>query len=167
VSDIRLPRLGRYATDASHYQIMPLGVVAPRSAADARLAREEGVAVTPRGGGTSQGGQTINTSLVIDCSLHLGQLLDVDATARRCAVDPGAAVRHHLASATKSCAIFRGWFECGDTQGNSAQAPKDDHPSCEAERRQRRLRSFDRKLCRSRRPTVRRLVDRCRDGTDR
>jgi FAD/FMN-containing dehydrogenase len=51
---------GRYATDASHYQIMPLGVVLPRSVADAgraiALARQEGVSVLPRGGGTSQAG---------------------------------------------------------------------------------------------------------------
>src|SRR5690349_5296163 len=63
---------GRYATDASHYQIEPLGVVAPRTVAEAEraiaIARTEGVPVTPRGGGTSQCGQTINTSIVIDCS---------------------------------------------------------------------------------------------------
>src|SRR5438128_9428198 len=80
---------GRYATDASHYQIMPLGVVAPRTIEEARLAlviaREEGVAVTPRGGGTSQCGQTINTSLVIDCSRHLDKLIEVDVAGRRCA----------------------------------------------------------------------------------
>ena len=55
---------GRYATDASHYQIMPIGVVVPRTMEEAEralaLAREEGVSVLPRGGGTSQGGQTVN-----------------------------------------------------------------------------------------------------------
>src|SRR5262245_16279735 len=84
---------GRYATDASHYQIMPLGVVAPRTIEEAALplaiAREEGVAVTPRGGGTSQCWQTINASLVIDCSRHLEKLLEVDVAGRRCAVEPG------------------------------------------------------------------------------
>src|SRR5436305_1424214 len=63
---------GRYATDASHYQMMPVGVVAPRSIKEAEhalaLAREEGVSVLPRGGGTSQAGQAVNNSLVIDCS---------------------------------------------------------------------------------------------------
>ena len=53
---------GRYATDASHYQIMPIGVVAPRSMKEVEhtlaLAREEGVSVLPRGGGTSQAGGT-------------------------------------------------------------------------------------------------------------
>jgi FAD/FMN-containing dehydrogenase/Fe-S oxidoreductase len=84
---------GRYATDASHYQIMPLGVVLPRSMAEAEralaLAREEGVSVLPRGGGTSQAGQTVNHSLVIDCSKHLNGLLELDVAGRRCAVEPG------------------------------------------------------------------------------
>ena len=55
---------GRYATDASHYQIMPLGVVTPRTIEEAERAigicRAEGVPVTPRGGGSSQAGQTVN-----------------------------------------------------------------------------------------------------------
>src|SRR5262245_27699636 len=56
---------GCYATDASHYQIMPLGVVVPRTIEEAyraiEIARAERVSVTPRGGGTSQAGQTVNT----------------------------------------------------------------------------------------------------------
>jgi FAD/FMN-containing dehydrogenase/Fe-S oxidoreductase len=84
---------GRYATDASHYQIMPIGVVAPRTIAEAQtalaLAREEGVSVLPRGGGTSQSGQTVNSSLVIDCSRHLDHLTELDVTGKRCAVEPG------------------------------------------------------------------------------
>ena len=84
---------GRYATDASHYQIMPLGVVTPRTSDDAErtlaICRAEGVPVTPRGGGTSQAGQTINDTLVIDCSQHLNSVLDVDAAGRRCVVEPG------------------------------------------------------------------------------
>src|SRR5712691_7930412 len=84
---------GRYATDASHYQITPLGVVAPRSVEEAQralaLARGEGVSVTPRGGGTSQAGQTVNSSLVIDCSKYLNRVLDLDVAGRRCVVEPG------------------------------------------------------------------------------
>jgi FAD/FMN-containing dehydrogenase/Fe-S oxidoreductase len=84
---------GRYATDASHYQIMPLGVVTPQSVKEAEyalaLAREEGVSVTPRGGGTSQSGQTVNKSLVIDCSKYLDHILDLDVVTRRCVVEPG------------------------------------------------------------------------------
>ena len=84
---------GRYATDASHYQMMPLGVVLPRTVADAEraitLAREEGVTVLARGGGTSQSGQTVNHSLVVDCSKYLNRLIDLDVAGRRCAVEPG------------------------------------------------------------------------------
>src|SRR5262245_18340972 len=84
---------GRYATDASHYQIMPLGVVIPHDMAAAErtlaLARQEGVTVVPRGGGTSQCGQTINESLVIDCSQHLNGIVELDVPGRRCVVQPG------------------------------------------------------------------------------
>src|SRR6266436_5772910 len=84
---------GRYATDASHYQIMPLGVVAPRTIEEANraieIAKHEGVCVTARGGGTSQCGQTINTSLVVDCSKHLNKVLELDVAGRRCVVEPG------------------------------------------------------------------------------
>ncbi|MFZ2068871.1 MAG: FAD-linked oxidase C-terminal domain-containing protein [Xanthobacteraceae bacterium] len=84
---------GRYSTDASHYQIMPLGVVTPRTIEEAERAiaicRAEGVPITPRGGGTSQAGQTVNHSVVLDCSAHLNRVLDVDAAARRCTVEPG------------------------------------------------------------------------------
>jgi len=84
---------GRYATDASHYQIMPLGVVAPLSVKEAEyalaLAREEGVSVLPRGAGTSQAGQAVNSSLVIDCSKYLDHLIQLDVPGRRCVVEPG------------------------------------------------------------------------------
>src|SRR5215510_8590055 len=84
---------GRYATDASHYQIMPLGVVAPRSVKEVEyalaLAREEGVSVLARGAGTSQAGQTVNSSLVIDCSKYLDHLIELDVGGRRCVVEPG------------------------------------------------------------------------------
>jgi FAD/FMN-containing dehydrogenase/Fe-S oxidoreductase len=84
---------GRYATDASHYQIMPLGVVSPRTIEQAERAiaicRAEGEPVTARGGGTSQAGQTVNASLVLDCSEHLTRIVEVDAADRRCAVEPG------------------------------------------------------------------------------
>src|SRR3954470_18411889 len=69
---------GRYATDASAYQMMPLGVVVPRTLAEAEraiaLARDDGAHVLARGAGTSQCGQTVNDALVIDCSKHLNQI---------------------------------------------------------------------------------------------
>ncbi len=84
---------GRYATDASIYQIEPLGVVVPHDRADAAtaiaIAREEGVPVLPRGAGTSQCGQTVARALVLDCSKHLDRVVAVDAEARRARVEPG------------------------------------------------------------------------------
>ena len=84
---------GRYATDASAYQIMPAGVVVPKTQEDVEaalaIARAEGVAVTARGGGTSQSGQTVNDGLVVDMSRHLNRILELDVAGRRCVVEPG------------------------------------------------------------------------------
>jgi FAD/FMN-containing dehydrogenase/Fe-S oxidoreductase len=84
---------GRYSTDASVYQIEPIGVVVPKDredvAAAVEIAREEGVAVLPRGGGTSQCGQTVGEALVLDCSKHMNGIVSVDAAARRAVVQPG------------------------------------------------------------------------------
>src|SRR6266513_4863364 len=84
---------GRYATDASSYQMMPLGVVLPRSVAEAEraiaVARSEGVSVLARGGGSSQCGQTVNHSLVIDCSKQLNKIISLDKAAKTCVVQPG------------------------------------------------------------------------------
>ena len=84
---------GRYSTDASHYQVEPVGVVVPRTDEDVRaamaIAREEGVALLPRGGGTSQSGQTVGRALVLDFSRHLNKLIETDAAARTCVVEPG------------------------------------------------------------------------------
>ena len=84
---------GRYATDASFYQIMPLGVVIPRTMDDAlrtlAIARNEGRIVTPRGGGTSQCGQTINDGIVVDVSKHLNRIISLDVESRSCVVEPG------------------------------------------------------------------------------
>ncbi|MGG5807809.1 FAD-binding and (Fe-S)-binding domain-containing protein [Falsiroseomonas sp. CW058] len=82
---------GRYATDASIYQVEPVGVLLPRSTADVAAAmaicREEGVPVLARGGGTSQCGQTVNRALVIDCTKHLRRVLSVEGDTAR--VEPG------------------------------------------------------------------------------
>jgi FAD/FMN-containing dehydrogenase/Fe-S oxidoreductase len=84
---------GRYATDASIYQIEPLGVVVPKSREDAAvaiaIARQEGLPVLPRGGGTSQCGQTVARALVIDCSKHLDRVIEIDVEGRRARVEPG------------------------------------------------------------------------------
>ena len=84
---------GRYATDASFYQIMPAGVVVPRTIDEAlrtlSIARDDGRTVTPRGGGTSQCGQTVNHGIVIDFSKHLNRVISIDAENRSCVVEPG------------------------------------------------------------------------------
>jgi FAD/FMN-containing dehydrogenase/Fe-S oxidoreductase len=99
---------GRYATDASIYQIDPVGVVIPRNAEAARIAiqiaAEMGVPVLPRGGGTSQCGQTVGAALVIDNSKHLNKLLAVDGGTAT--VEPGI-VLDHLNAQLKSTGM---WF---------------------------------------------------------
>lgn len=85
-----------YATDASIYQVEPLGVVIPANASDvvrtARLANDHGLPMLPRGGGTSLAGQCVNLALVIDTSAHMTAIRTVDANARRCTVEPGITI---------------------------------------------------------------------------
>src|SRR3990172_12390148 len=75
--EVRFDRLSRavYSTDASVYQIVPAGVVIPRSARDAiatvRICREHGVSITARGGGTSQSGQAVGAGIQVDFSKYL------------------------------------------------------------------------------------------------
>ncbi len=89
---------GRYATDASIYQMLPVGVAVPRTAQDVAatlaIAREAGVPVLARGGGTSQCGQTVNRALVLDFSKYLRRVLDIDAAARTATVEPGLVLGH-------------------------------------------------------------------------
>lgn len=89
---------GRYATDASIYQIMPTGVVVPRDQDDVLMAldiaRDLGAPVLPRGGGTSQCGQTVGEALVIDNSKWLGGVIEFDAEARTITVEPGMVLDH-------------------------------------------------------------------------
>jgi FAD/FMN-containing dehydrogenase len=84
---------GRYATDASFYQIVPAGVVVPRTIDEAlralSICRDDGRTVTPRGGGTSQCGQTVNDGIVIDFSKHLNRIVALDVENRSCVVEPG------------------------------------------------------------------------------
>ena len=84
---------GRYATDASIYQIDPIGVVRAKTVADIQavltLAREEGVTVLPRGGGTSQCGQTVGESIVVDCARWFNDQMSLDVENRRVRVRPG------------------------------------------------------------------------------
>jgi FAD/FMN-containing dehydrogenase/Fe-S oxidoreductase len=82
-----------YSTDASIYQIEPLGVVMPRHAEDViaavTSAREHGVPVLPRGGGTSLAGQTVGKALVIDVSQHMHNVLELNTAEHWAWVQPG------------------------------------------------------------------------------
>ncbi|MFW6069152.1 MAG: FAD-binding and (Fe-S)-binding domain-containing protein, partial [Chloroflexota bacterium] len=82
-----------YSTDASIYQIQPLGVVFPRSAEDVvatvTLAAEHGLPVLPRGGGTSQAGQTVGPAVVIDFSRHLNEIVEINVEEQWARVQPG------------------------------------------------------------------------------
>ena len=87
---------GRYSTDASHYQIEPVGVVVARNAEDItraiQIAQNHGVPILPRGGGTSQCGQTVGEALVVDVSKHLDRILDFDPDNKTISVEPGIAL---------------------------------------------------------------------------
>ncbi|MFT6090826.1 FAD-binding and (Fe-S)-binding domain-containing protein [Sulfitobacter sp.] len=84
---------GRYATDASLYQMMPLGVLSPKSEDDIRaaldIAAEQNVPILARGGGTSQCGQTVNNALVLDNTQYFNDILELDIEGQRCVVRPG------------------------------------------------------------------------------
>lgn len=84
---------GRYSTDASIYQILPIGVVLPTNEQDVlrtlQIALDEGIPVLPRGGGTSQTGQAVGNALIIDTSKYLNKVLDFSAETRTVCVQPG------------------------------------------------------------------------------
>ncbi len=104
-AEVRFDRVSRvlYATDASNYQIMPLGVVIPRSAEDltatVELCARYGLPVLPRGGGSSLAGQTVGEAVVIDTSKYLRQVIAVNPQERTARVQPGltfGALNRHL-----------------------------------------------------------------------
>jgi len=100
---------GRYATDASVYQIMPVGVVSPKGPSDIeatlKIAREHGVPVIARGGGTSQNGQPIGAGLILDCSRTFNAITAYDPQARTVTVEPGI-VLEHLNARLKTDGLF-------------------------------------------------------------
>ena len=106
--EVRFDKVSRalYSTDASVYQIEPLGVVLPRSRDDlirvVRICAKFRCPLTMRGGGTSQAGQAIGAGLVADTSKYLNRVLEVNAAKRWARVEPGvvldelnAALRPH------------------------------------------------------------------------
>jgi FAD/FMN-containing dehydrogenase/Fe-S oxidoreductase len=96
---------GRYATDASIYQAMPVAVFVPKTAQDIataiQIASELGVPVLPRGGGTSQCGQTTGAALVIDNSKYFRNILDLNLEKAYVEVEPGMVLDHLNASLKK------------------------------------------------------------------
>jgi FAD/FMN-containing dehydrogenase/Fe-S oxidoreductase len=84
---------GRYSTDASIYQVEPIGIVVPRNEQAARaaiaIAVEEGIPILPRGAGSSQCGQAVGEALVIDHTKYLNAILQVNAEAGIAVVQPG------------------------------------------------------------------------------
>jgi FAD/FMN-containing dehydrogenase/Fe-S oxidoreductase len=93
--EVRFDRISRalYATDASVYEILPLGVVIPRTREDVirvvNACREHGVSITARGGGTSQAGQAIGAGVQIDFSKYLNRLVALDPGRKTVTVEPG------------------------------------------------------------------------------
>jgi len=93
--DVRFDAYSRsmYATDASIYEMTPIGVVFPKSTDDIAAAvaycAERGVAVLPRGGGTSLAGQTVNEAVVLDFTRYMDDLVAVDPDGRTATVQPG------------------------------------------------------------------------------
>ena len=84
---------GLYSTDASIYQIIPLGVVVPETQDDVKttldIAFENGISVTMRGAGTSQCGQTVGEGIIVDVSKNLNRLVSVDPEKQQATVEPG------------------------------------------------------------------------------
>ncbi len=89
---------GRYATDASIYQVIPVGAFVPKTSQDVELAldicRDLHVPIVARGGGTSQCGQTVGAGLVIDHSKHMRRVLDLNVAERSVKVEPGIVLDH-------------------------------------------------------------------------
>src|SRR4051794_20691708 len=84
---------GRYSTDASIYQIEPIGVAMPQGTDDVvaaiALARREGFPSLARGGGSSKNGQPLGEGVILDTSRHMNRVLEVDAAAGTAVVQPG------------------------------------------------------------------------------
>jgi FAD/FMN-containing dehydrogenase/Fe-S oxidoreductase len=99
-----------YATDASNYRQVPIGVVAPKTMEDVvatvELCRRFDAPVTPRGGGTSLAGETCNTAVVIDFSKYLNRVVAIDAERRIAEVEPGCVLDDLLAATRKHGLIF-------------------------------------------------------------
>src|SRR3990172_4611215 len=101
--DIRLDHASRvrYSTDASIYQIEPMGVALPRTQEDliaaVELAAKYKIPILPRGAGTSLAGQAIGNALILDCSRWLDHIVEINADQRYAVVEPGVVQRRRSA----------------------------------------------------------------------
>ena len=89
---------GRYSTDASVYQIKPIGVVLPRDTKDVlnvmEYSQQNSIPLLARGGGSSQCGQTVGESIVLDYSRHQNKILDLNVEEKSIWVEPGVVLDH-------------------------------------------------------------------------
>jgi FAD/FMN-containing dehydrogenase/Fe-S oxidoreductase len=84
---------GRYSTDASIYQLQPVGIVVPRTEEAARgamaIAVDQGIPILPRGAGSSQCGQAVGEALLIDHTKYLNNIVSIDPGTATAVVQPG------------------------------------------------------------------------------
>src|SRR6266436_964604 len=89
---------GRYSTDASIYQVEPLGIVVPRTEEAARatiaLAAAEGMPILPRGAGSSQCGQAVGAALIVDHTKYLNRIVEENIQQNVVVVQPGVVLDH-------------------------------------------------------------------------
>ena len=94
-----------YASEASNYRQLPIGIVIPKSTADivtaVRLCHEAGIPILPRGAGTSMCGQAVNAAVVIDASKYLNAIHEIDFAKRLARVEPGVICDQLKSSAAK------------------------------------------------------------------
>jgi FAD/FMN-containing dehydrogenase/Fe-S oxidoreductase len=111
--EVRFDAVSRaiYSTDASIYEIEPLGVILPRDADDVQavveITRDAGAPLLPRGGGTSLAGQTVGRAVVLDFSKYMNGVLEINAEAGQGRVQPGI-VRHELLRALAPAGLIYG-----------------------------------------------------------
>ena len=111
--EVRFDALSKriYSTDASMYAIEPIGVVFPKNQDDivaaVETAKEFGIAVLPRGGATSLAGQTVGHALILDCTKHLNQIIEINRDEMTATVQPGV-VQDHLNRAARPFGLIFG-----------------------------------------------------------
>lgn len=130
--DVRFSAADRalYATDASNYRLVPVGVVSPRTVDDLvrvlGICRTYGAAVLPRGAGTSLAGQACNKAVVVDCSRYLRGIVAIDPARRLATVEPGAVLDAVRTAAAKHRLTFgpdpgtHAWCTIGGMIGNNS-----------------------------------------------